>query len=340
MTTVRNAVNSDHVWFAGEGNMPRGMNMRTLWIGIMMLFIFSGAALRAETGPVVLSIGGNAWYSDWRPPWRDSRRVLTVPFFSPVKNQFGFEYPYSFAWKINPFKIPMGAMGGPSLSINILNRVSLSSVFTIGKFNAVSRGPALPIFIDTKYSRDILKYDSDSTVSVVLHKYVRLFAGFKYQGYDYEEKMRFMVTFGNGGGYAATGTAAFRNYGPGLGLNVSAPLYQTLYLIISSSASYLFSTASYDFKYSVLIPGLSPEWGRYRKDRMKSVSNNNTISLAYSIGSSGVTLALGFRHQMLYYWQKSKATSFINYNGKYEHFLGGSFSVIYSINLVRQSSNT
>ncbi len=309
-------------------------------MAILLLFVFSGASARADSGPVMLSIGGNAWYSDWRPPWRDNKRVNTPPYFSPVKDMLGFYYPYSVAWKINSFKMAPGAMGGPSLSINIYNRVSISSIFTIGKFSAISRGPSMPLFFDTKYTRDILKYDSDSTVSITLHRLVRLFVGFKYQGYDYEEKMRYDVTFGGGGGYLARGKAVFRNYGPGLGLNVSAPLYQSLYLLISSSASYLFSTASYKFKYSLTYPVVVSDLGRYKKDSMKAVANNNTVTFAYSIGESGVTLALGFRHQMIYYWQKTGATSFIDYNKKFEHFLGGSFSVIYSINLVKQKSDT
>ena len=315
--------------------------LRVQLIALLLLIFIPDQSVHADTGPVVLSIGGTAWYSDWRPPWRDSKRVLTVPFFAPTANMFGSSspYPYTIGWKINSFKMAPGAMGGPSLSLNLFNRVTISSAFTIGKYSAMSQGTTI-IFLTSKYTRDILKYDSDSTMSISLHRFVRIFVGFKYQGYDYDEKMRYTVGFGGGGGYIASGKAAFRNYGPALGFNVSAPLYQGLYLIISSSASYMISTAAYKFKYSIIIPDLTPILSQYKKDRMKAVANNNTLTFAYTIGRSGVTLALGFRHQMIYYWQKNTKASFIDYNRKFEHFLGGSFSVIYSINLVKQESDT
>ena len=295
---------------------------------------------RAEASHVDISIGAKVWYNWWEPPWRDGK-IFVVPFFPPLNN------PVSVPLTINKFNTDHSVMFGPVLSISFLKRWSVSSVFMFWKYKFVSDGPILKksaihlfpnmglefFFLNSKYSRDIKKYDSDSTVSCSVHRYVKLFAGFKYQKYEYVEKTHFVSK----SGYGPVGEADsdFENYGSAFGIALTIPLYKSLFMLYNISGGILFGSASYVYDYYLFIDssGITPVWGQFENEEFYSYSGNTSLSFAYYIDQANITLVAGGRYQVCYYRHNRKMRGFLDLNGKYDHFYGVSFTAIYTFRI-------
>ena len=258
-------------------------------------------------------------------------------------------YKNSFRIRINDYKPIHGPMAGPSLSVSFADRWSLSSVFLAGRFIANSSGPVtqgvtekfypyvsdVVVFLNSHYRRVITRYDSDTTIACGLNRYVRLFAGFKYQGYAYNESIDYLADSGGTiGGYNAEGIARFHSFGGGLGLGLTLPLAQGLFASLNLSGLCMYGTASYDFGRQYAWSGSPPPipiLTQFSGERYWSAGGNSTLALTYQFEKAGVALSLGFRYQMLYYfWQANNPQGFLDYYGRLDHSYGGTFSIIYS----------
>ncbi len=324
----------------------------------LSLSLFTDCAL---ADGVTVSLGANAMYSAWQPPWAGGR-IMVPPYY------FGLSSPAyltpgrmvltgrSVPVTINRFKNINGPLAGPSLSIFFLGRWSIASIFLAGKYvtrstGPVARGvtmemipylpaPALVVFISSRYRRDITRYDSDSTVGCKINDHLKLFLGFKYQGYRYNESSHYVTQVG--AGLVTTGRARFNSYGGGLGLGVTAPLYRGLYLLVNLSGLAMYGDADYKYNKFIFYDPTSsvvlPLPCRFTGDRYWGAGGNATASFAYVFGQSGITLALGFRYQALYYfWQKNNPRGFLDYYGRLDHFYGGTFSLTYSFTIGRKT---
>ena len=322
-------------------------------IALSIIIIVSATLPRGAEGATA-SIGGNFYYMAWQPPWSDGTTFMVpqymafMGFLSPTVGDL-VRWRNSIRIRINDYKPIHGPMAGPSLTVNFAERWSISTVFLAGRFIASSTGPVfrgaadtlspyLPtgsdpvMLLTTHYRRVIVRYDSDTTAACALNRYVRLFAGFKYQGYQYDESMDYLAN--NGGGLIAKGNARFHSFGGGLGLGLSLPLAAGLYANLNFSGLCLYGIASYDFdrQYLYIVSGsLFPIPAQFSGERYWSAGGNSTLSLSYLIEPANVTLSLGFRYQALYYfWQANNPKGFLDYYGRLDHSYGGTFSIIYS----------
>jgi hypothetical protein len=190
-------------------------------------------------------------------------------------------------------------------------------------------GGNLIMFLTTDYRRVITRYDSDTTIACGLNRYVRLFAGFKYQGYEYDESINYNSNYG---GLLAHGAARFHSFGGGLGLGLTFPLAAGLFANINLSGLCMYGTASYDFdRQFVYETSITPILTQFKDERYWSAGGNSTLALSYQFEKAGVVLSLGFRYQALYYfWQANNPQGFLEYYGRLDHSYGGTFSIIYS----------
>ncbi len=328
---------------------------------LIFIIIIASAALPRGAEGATASIGGNVYYMAWQPPWADGTTFLVPHYFSFM--QFAgspsladlLRWSKSIRFRINDYKQIHGPMAGPSLSVSFAGRWSLSSVFLAGRFIANSAGPVASGFTEivypylptgsdpnalliSHYRRVITRYDSDTTAACALNRYVRLFAGFKYQGYEYDESMDYLAS--NDGGLIASGSARFHSFGGGLGIGLSLPLAAGLYAGINLSGLCLYGIASYDFdrQFMYATSGqIFPIPSQFSGERYWSAGGNSTLSLAYQFEKAGVTLSLGFRYQALYYfWQANNPQGFLDYFGRLDHSYGGTFSIVYSFGRKRE----
>ncbi|MBN2079025.1 MAG: hypothetical protein JW838_08660 [Spirochaetes bacterium] len=300
---------------------------KTLVAFIMTFMLLAGhsSALRAGVG---FSIGATAWYTQWLPAWNDGKLFLPPLLMENM--------PFSMPIKTNTFKTDPAFLYGPSLALSI-NRVSITSVFMYGRLTSLSTGyfPSLPFLIAaSRYHRSIERFDSDSTVGYRVHDAVKLFLGFKYQGYRYNEKLYYLsVTPGMEGKFDSKGKATMDSFGPGMGIGFTIPLYNNLFLLNTLSVSFLFGSEKYNINWNVLIPLDDSPWstpGRFSGEKFYTVTGNGGLSLAYYIEKAGLTLAMGFRYQVQYYLQNAGKRKFYDYNHKFDHSYGATLSVVYS----------
>ncbi|MBP7736255.1 MAG: hypothetical protein KA369_09820 [Spirochaetes bacterium] len=312
----------------------------------MFIVLFKAAYALAA---VDLSIGGTAWYVWWNPAWSDAKSITMVYI----------ENPGLFIEDSRDFKPSPNAMAGPVISIGFLGRWSIQSVFAMGQFKAHSRGFSRTQFLSgvsgngglsasyKKYSRDILKWDSDTSIGCAVHRMVKIFGGFKAQGYRYEERLDDVLPGSTPviiGRFLVDEVKAF---GGGIGVGLTFPLGADFYLMMSASGLALWSTEkvrinrarSFLYENSVfsLLP-VRPEKGRYF-----SYGGSASLSLAYNISRINTTLSLGGRYQLLYNMQrfnKNRINGYFNndvsmniIDKEYDHFFGILVSAIYTFHI-------
>ncbi len=126
---------------------------------VLMFFLTTLSSYAA----VDLSIGGTAWHVWWNPAWADAKSTTSV---------IG-DGPGLFIEDSHDFKPSSNAMAGPVISIGFLERWSIQSVFTIGRFESSSNGFSSDTTVFQrismsssykKYRRNILKWDSDTSI--------------------------------------------------------------------------------------------------------------------------------------------------------------------------------
>lgn len=322
--------------------MKRKCLIRTLLLSIALIFP------AASFASVSISVGGKVWYAWWQPAWSDGK-MLTNEIVPTIKGVGSM--------KVNSKNfMPSGSvLAGPSLSIGFLKRWSISSVFLAGKYLHRSSGlascesilssilfPPASFYMDVSqqtYTRRSVKMESDTTVSCSLHRYVKFFAGFKYQGYRYNEEFK----------EVRTTDASYRElrdevkqFGGGVGLGGTVPLGANFFLLASASGIALwgFETTTFSTEYGISFPSpvytLNLVWKG--KGRFFSYGCSTSLSLAYYIARIGTTVSIGGRYQVLFYRQKyhdifrnDVAMNIVN--GKYDHFYGVTFSMTYSFRI-------
>jgi hypothetical protein len=289
---------------------------------------------------VDLSIGGTAWYAWWKPAWSDA-------------NSTSFVYsgrPSIFLERSHDFKPTSNAMAGPVLSIGFLNRWSIQSVFAIGRFKSYSQGLSTNTIVSLptsgalsykKYSRDILKWDSDTSISCAVHRMVKIFVGFKSQGYRYEEHMDDYMYQTSLMFIRRVLTDDVKAYGGGLGLGLTFPLGADFYLMMSASGLVLWSFEKIDINWTksfVVANPITPLPVLPQKGRYFSYGGSAALSLAYNISKINTTISLGGRYQLLF--NRQRYNNLLNndvamniIDKKYDHFFGITMSAIYTFHI-------
>ncbi len=312
--------------------------MKKYWIVLVLMFFLQTTSSFAA---VDLSIGGTAWYAWWKPAWSDARSTSIVYTGTPS----------IFKENSHDFELTSNAMAGPVLSIGFLERWSIQSVFAIGRFKSQSRGLSNNTIIATgdmmaaisykKYSRDILKWDSDTSIACAVHRMVKIFAGFKYQGYRYEERLDDIMIEDSPMIIRRVLADEVKAYGGGLGLGLTIPLGADFYLMMSASGLVLWSyenidvnwRKSYVYSHELTPLPVWPQNGRYF-----SYGGGASLSVAYNISKINTTLSLGGRYQILF--NRQRYNNLINndvsmniIDKQYDHFFGITMSAIYTFHI-------
>jgi hypothetical protein len=301
----------------------------------------------ASAAPVNLSIGGTVWYIWWKPAWTDARAVSN--YYTTGVAALMYE-------DANNFKPVSNVMAGPIISIGFLDRWSIQSVLTMGKFRAKSQGISGELGIVSgaiggngeykKYTRDILKWDSDTSIGCAVHRMVKIYAGFKAQGYRYKEDLQDILS-----------GAAYLNrkidddvkaYGCGLGLGLNIPLGADFYLQMGASGIALWSFESIDvnnsqtYIYSTGGGGLDYFILKAKKGHYFSYGGTASLGIAYNIEKINTAISIGGRYQLLFNRQKFK--NLLDNNAamnivdkQYDHFFGVTLSAIYTFHIGKKA---
>ncbi|TAL39823.1 MAG: hypothetical protein EPN93_00840 [Spirochaetes bacterium] len=179
-------------------------------------------------------------------------------------------------------------MYGPVLGLDLGKKWSLNSVFLMGNFKWET--PTGDVYD--------FRYDSDTTLNYAVFRWLKVFAGFKYMRYDEDYKPMY-VPF-------AERDISIYSYGPGLGLGLTIPVSNSLFVLGNFSGLYL--------------------WGKFSGDSTRFISKgyNAALSLAYYLPWLPMTITAGYRYQLI------KETSDV-YTGGYFllKFSGFTFSAVY-----------
>jgi len=158
-------------------------------------------------------------------------------------------------------------MYGPILSLKLNNDFNLTFVYLYGKFDMRVEG-------DEKYK--LTRRDSDFALNYRLNDYFKIFTGIKYIGWSFT---------------VPPNTYKSDGYGPGIGLSVTYPIVENLFLLANISGIYLWGTAKFE------DPTLGVHSGGYNE--YKEYGINSNLSIAYYINSVSTTVSLGGRFQYL-----------------------------------------
>lgn len=177
---------------------------------------------------------------------------------------------------------------GPMFALGFAPRWSLTAVFLYGVYDyPMTPGETEPL----------RRYDSDIALNYSINRYIKVFGGAKVMGYAFDQ----------GSYYGA---------GPALGLGLTLPLSDSLFLLGNVSGVYGFGREEHD--------------GGSSSDA-RELGFNTTFSLAYYIESASTTITLGGRYQWFNIdYEKDDPNEFPESNIT---FYGITFSVVYSFEL-------
>lgn len=315
-------------------------------MGLMLIL----SAQAAFSAPVDLSIGGTAWYIWWKPAWADAKATTTAIVQGPGL----------FTEDSHDFQPGSNVMAGPIVSIGFLERWSIQSVLTMGRLSFKSRGYSTDALLSSassgiapsykKYTRDVLKWDSDTSIGCAVHRMVKIFAGFKHQGYRFEEKMENLLFVpGPPPVFTRALTDDVRAYGGGLGLGLTIPVVADFYIMASVSGVLLWSFETISVKrmnsfiYSA-TGGLIPLYIIPQKGHYLSYGGTASLSFAYNIEKINTTLSLGGRYQILFNHQDYSRHNPLNndvsiniIDRQYDHFFGITLSAIYTFHIGKKA---
>lgn len=168
-----------------------------------------------------IGVGATCWYSWWK-----------------------------FSSEAEDMKFDPGPLYGPVLSLGFSKDWSLTSIFLYGKFNSsTDSGPP-----------DLKRFDSDTALNYNINKWLKVFAGGKVMGFDYDGGVN-------------------RALGPAVGFGITAPLGKNFFALFNASALYL--------------------WGDQEDVSFIEYGYNGTVSLAYYIQSASTVVTAGFRYQFV-----------------------------------------
>ncbi len=276
-----------------------------------------------------MKIGATAWYS-----WWDSNYV--EDHFSGRSDPMTIKSNYS----INP-----APLYGPALSFDFNSTWSINAIFIYGShfrpegrfYNISDTSPSIPLKMNSSSAR-VEKYDLDTTLSWAVHNYCKLFLGMKYQGYGIDVS-----------GYAIAPGSVTRNlggeqvsssFGPGLGIGVTIPVVDNLYILGSFSGVYLrsrWALRSSSLGYGDFILGAygDPYTINYLRTKVNAAFNagglNSSLSLAYVFQKASLTLSLGGRYQLLKFSLDGLGSQVFNVTNPANQNAALSYGIIYAL---------
>jgi len=241
--------------------MKKFMRSRNFLYISLLALILTIIPYKAHT--VDISVGATTWYTWWdfnvdETSWNGSQ------FLDVDKAAF---------------------MYGPTLALKIMDDFSITFVFLYGKFEMTEDIPANALFgywppvdyhADLKYKRR----DSDLAFNYKLNDYFKLFAGIKYLGFQLPYR-----TFVPG---EPDADIKHFGYGPGLGVGVTYPIIDNIFLLGNISGIYLWGKEK--------LSGSNTSANEY-SEKYNEYGINSSLSIAYYIAPASTAISLGGRYQ-------------------------------------------
>ncbi|MDI9425430.1 MAG: hypothetical protein QM472_11380 [Spirochaetota bacterium] len=277
---------------------------------ISVLFLWT---LSSPAHALDVSIGPAVWYAWWTPAfWKEWKKSS--------HNEPGESYLDS--------DINSTFMVGPAFALSFSPKWSLTGVLMWTRWYKAEKNGLDNFGAERTEDRfDITKYDLDVAVNYAVSGSIKVFAGAKYQGYVYQTRDRNIDIASGLVVDESSGRIGWRSIGPGLGIGVSLPLGDSLFLLCNVSGIVMYSTldTTFDEKQS---------WAYI------SYGANGSLSLAWYVDSITTTLSVGARYQYLYndnYAAKSDSLGDNNpgsgWDKTADRFYGLTFSAVYSFEL-------
>lgn len=266
--------------------------------------------LKAES--VEISLGGMTWYSwwsAWYEMWNPVRVVTTKEIINQVSVNPSFLY-------------------GPLVSMRLPRHVQLSTTVLYGEFEKKRRGWLLtssssaPLVPVTDNNR-IRRVDWDTSMSVSLNRYLKLFGGFKYGMYRCHIKK---TALSQAVATSADVVKLYNEFAPGLGFGVTVRVIQNFFFQCSSSFVVKFVDYSNKGSNLVLIPTGNYLFPENYKRLIYKVGCNSNINFAYWIEPIKTTVSIGFRYQVYRTIDPGK-----DGGQKFDHFYGATALVMYRL---------
>ncbi len=271
---------------------------------IILVIILLLLSMPHRTGAAGMDIGMSTWFCWWQPSWNNG--------FSSYKVTPAFFY-------------------GPGLSFRLPGNVTVSSNFLYARVKAEGRMILAP---PSKMNRVIRRYDSDSTLSYTFTRFFKLFAGFKYSYYSYQESSPMFMP---GSMFQLTiDKKKYNEYAPALGIGFTIHLVDHLYVMIHASCVYMFTSVEKDSRVLMSVSGMSPLFFIYPRKNwsVNKMGANAQLALAYFIKPINTSISIGFRYQ--FYKTVKSDTQEDQYTHYYDHFYGINASVIYRIDFEKK----
>ncbi|HPV43071.1 MAG TPA: hypothetical protein PKX40_17975 [Spirochaetota bacterium] len=321
---------------------------------VLLFFLIMSTAVPATSPAATISFGPYFYYAAWEPFYKDN-------LLSKNNSQ-------SYTWK-HRFTMDPAPLYGFSLGFSFAERWSASAVFVTGRyvsrFSYLAASYLAPLFVtlmggsgfvtptEISSRQGTNKYDLDTTLSCAVTSFMKVFIGFKYQRYTisegpYNVPMR-LIGPDAGSYWIYNNTRIIYNgYSGGIGVSFSAHVVENLFFFFNVSGLYQYPQMNSNNSFFIAFFGdggggfilplnFKDALSNQRKTRLvyNAVGGNVTTSFAYQIPAAHLTLSLGARYQYLYF-MGSDAGGF-RFNGKSDHYYGGTFSAIFSFDLNKEA---
>ncbi|OHD67658.1 MAG: hypothetical protein A2W19_11330 [Spirochaetes bacterium RBG_16_49_21] len=304
--------------------------MKGLRLLSVILALTAATCIRAyaANSSVEVKIGGRLWYCWWQPAWSDGVRYVTPSAALPV----------SLPYKTKRYDVASAFMYGFTVSVRFLESWIFSSSLMYGNFFSKSETPGSHVALSLpalNFSKDIKMYDIDADLGYQATRYLRVNLRVKTRPYNYIEKGEIAHLSPSGRFSIASAKAEFIDVGPGLGVELSLPLYRSLSLLMSVSGFVLAGSGSYvyDYQYDATPSAITLVLDQFNKESFYSYAGNGAVALEYYIQPADIALQIGGKYDLIYYRQHRTMKGFLGYGGKYDRFYGVSFAAVYSFTL-------
>jgi hypothetical protein len=264
--------------------------MKTLRGAFIVAFLLSGII---PAYPVDVSLGATAWYVRWSPNFENKLRGKGNGITASAPANMSGAYD-------DRFEADPVFMGGPVLNLKLSGRWSLGLValmsqeYTITSSYRVDQAVPADTFT-SKSDMTFRRYDSDITANYRVASWLVVFGGVKYLRWT-----------GTGDVDVADGLAAYFSHtdtenlgqalGPALGLGLTVPLVEALYLTASGSFLYMRSKEEQEIS---LSENAGPFVTTTTHDSLVYSGFNGMAGLGYYLGSLQTSLIIGARYQYL-----------------------------------------
>ncbi|MBP7736848.1 MAG: hypothetical protein KA369_12805 [Spirochaetes bacterium] len=237
-----------------------------------------------------LTVGVTGWYAWWDYALKDLDSGKSLPFTAKSK------------FTLNPAPIY-----GPVVTLGINKQWSISALFLCGSHYRMSAGfyDLSGVSKESFHTKNMFKYDLDTTVSYAPVSFFKVFVGFKVQSVKEKGNSRsygiLPITAGDPQYYSqGTYNYGFVSYGPGLGVGFTAPLGANFFLLFNVSGIYMRSDLINRESGWSADTELNLEASRYTtRVKLNVWGGNTSLGLAYVFEKAPVTLSLGCRYQFL-----------------------------------------